>query len=720
MSVSRGCSHFKEKEELFQRWNQQLLELEDNKKKFYCDRWKTDMNCDFKKRSNWLSRKMCNHFPNLTFSTGEVAGTKQDGVQALKEFWDTTPSTAKLRGRILIDKLLRRKSVTTWHKRLSKTGPDLQGFKKSMRDASGSQGMDQWQAEDLHLISHCEDALTMVWKAMQIWADCGLTPTILQHARYSFLPKATKIVNHCTSPAATRPIAVYSVWWRTWSSCYVQSSMVSALKPCFPTAMGALHGGGPLKQAAVCDVLLTSWRHGASLDFRQCFEMIDVPMLKQALLLGLPQHLHSWIEVTCNHWCNTFRWITYDRTAAEQPSRYSTGIPQGDSASPMLLALLLAPGCAQVESLAASDRLRLAVYMDDRTIISSSRELLEQAIQTWSDFAGRMHLLESPTKTQRCFLDDPTSSKCMDVLGTLIGEPTPQAFKTYMKHSKRFKAASHTAHRVGLLPVPQRKKMEAMAMHSRTQATYGWLTGNPPWQWARSYNATLWRSMGRFTAGVPEMKTIIGGAHLELQQATLLQQLHVLVHRDQALRDLNLFPLRGALDRLIEDQLIELGWYITPTGWEHTVLDHSFKLVDILNKTRWRKISHDLRQSFRWAAYERLRDSSRREFREVDLPPLSEERLDLVRRWGKQHFGRLPMLTGSIKSLRMRSIKSTTPLSCAKCGEIEPVWDHYWTCGMQQQPPADCLLRRFLWPRTAADFDTCSAFSSAIDKVRGQ
>eukprot|EP00438_Fugacium_kawagutii_P025858 Skav231413 [mRNA] locus=scaffold4039:114460:115917:- [translate_table: standard] len=483
--------------------------------------------------------------------------------------------------------------------------------------------------------------------------------------------------------------------------------------------MGGLTGGGALKQAALCDALLNSWKYGASLDFRQCFETLDVPFVKAALLKGLPRNLWPWINVTCNQWLSTRRWIVYDHHSCGQPKTHITGIPQGDSASPLVLALVLAFGCEQVEALGPRSRLHLAVYMDDRTIISDSQPLLEDAIQTWTRYASYLHLLESPAKTQRCYLDDPSQPSSMEVLGVLIGQPSRDDYLRHMKHSKRFQAAEATARRVALLPISQQKKLEAMGVHSRTQVTYGWLAGRPPAKLAQKYNTMLWRCLGRLSFGVPQLKSLVGGAHMELRQSTLLQQLHVLVRRDATLRSLGLEPPRSALNQMVEDQLIEFGWYKTLSGWEHTVLSKSFNLDDVQVKEKWKLISHDIRQSFRWFEYTKMQQSTRREFRGCNLPPWDEARVDLVRKWARKTPGAFPVVTGSIPSLKTKSIAFGSHQLCALCGTQDPSWDHTWTCGLRMDPPTDTLLRRFLWMRTIEDADLCNSFRTALDLIRG-
>ena len=51
---------------------------------------------------------------------------------------------------------------------------------------------------------------------------------------------------------------------------------------------------------------------------------------------------------------------------------------------------------------------------------------------------------------------------------------------------------------------------------------------------------------------------------------------------------------------------------------------------------------------------------------------------------------------------------------CHVCGTKQPHWDHIWACCLNMQIPSDQLLRRFLWPRSFADFPLCEMFMQRV------
>ena len=73
------------------------------------------------------------------------------------------------------------------------------------------------------------------------------------------------------------------------------------------------------------------------------------------------------------------------------------------------------------------------------------------------------------------------------------------------------------------------------------------------------------------------------------------------------------------------------------------------------------------------------------------------------------------LATGSIQSSRVWA-KWNEATCCPNCREKAVHWDHFWTCGVGTHPPGDVLLRRFLWPRSRADFPLIHSFMEYIKK----
>ena len=50
----------------------------------------------------------------------------------------------------------------------------------------------------------------------------------------------------------------------------------------------------------------------------------------------------------------------------------------------------------------------------------------------------------------------------------------------------------------------------------------------------------------------------------------------------------------------------------------------------------------------------------------------------------------------------------------------DPHWDHIWSCCVGTHPPEDIMLRRFLWPCHADDWELCQRFRSALNGINQQ
>eukprot|EP00438_Fugacium_kawagutii_P004919 Skav217258 [mRNA] locus=scaffold47:990272:991468:+ [translate_table: standard] len=376
--------------------------------------------------------------------------------------------------------------------------------------------------------------------------------------------------------------------------------------------------------------------------------------------------------------------------AAKDPVVSSIGIPQGDAASPLILALTLAKGVADVQALAPVSQLFQSVYMDARFIAAASRPLLLAAINKWAEFSSSVHLVENPSKLQTCDLQDEPGGY-MEVLGCIIGAASRQTFYDHPKNTDRLLRAKNTARRVGFLPLRVEDKISNLGIFARSQAAYGWISGRAPAHGVTNYDSTLWKAAGKFAFGVPKIKTIISGCHMELAHSVFLSQLRTLVFRREVLARAG-HSVRNRLDEMVLEQLEHFGWFENGMVWFHQDLDCQFEWRHILDDKSWKRISHFLRQSFRWRCYTELADCDRRELRGVPIPPFNEERINLARRWSSLCRGNYSLSIGAVPSAGMRSIVFESGKNCglAVCARNRPRM-YYCADFFGQGPVATCL-----------------------------
>eukprot|EP00438_Fugacium_kawagutii_P002087 Skav219389 [mRNA] locus=scaffold2133:36068:37216:- [translate_table: standard] len=358
-----------------------------------------------------------------------------------------------------------------------------------------------------------------------------------------------------------------------------------------------------------------------------------------------------------------------------------------------------------------------SIYVDDRFISSTSSHGLQRAIAAWSLYSKRLHLLEHPEKMQVVNLAVQPDG-FMNVLGTLIGGLSRAAFHEHPKHKERFRSAMSTARRVALLPISSQAKLETLNMFAASKASYGWIHGRIPGGDQKAFNNLIWKAAGRYALAPPTIRTLLSGCHLEIHFKVLLSQIRTLGLRNQVLSSLG-FQFRNDLDQMVNEQIIEYGWYFDGHQWHHESLSYSFLLSDVCDDKKWESIAHSLRQSFRWYCHGQLATSQRREFREKFIPEFDESRLELARRWMRMARGTFPLAIGAVASGKAKQIIFGSDIHCKRCGVQHPTWQHLWHCVTGENPPDDIFLERFLWPRNASDFKTCLLLAEAVSDVHG-
>ena len=143
-------------------------------------------------------------------------------------------------------------------------------------------------------------------------------------------------------------------------------------------------------------------------------------------------------------------------------------------------------------------------------------------------------------------------------------------------------------------------------------------------------------------------------------------------------------------------------------------IEQGFKVLDLNDETLWRKASHNIRESYRKLAFEGLVQSGRHDANEINVP-YDGLRRKLALRWAADDFTSFMLIVGGMASPYQRNLLGfgSEGAHCAVCRELAPGWEHIWLCA-NGFIPEDGLLKRFLWPRSAADFALCSAFQKTF------
>ena len=276
------------------------------------------------------------------------------------------------------------------------------------------------------------------------------------------------------------------------------------------------------------------------------------------------------------------------------------------------------------------------------------------------------------------------------------------------------------ARRIGRLPVGLQGKMSFIGTYLQNRITYGCIVGSLKPKQAAAYNSSLWQAAGHLSYAVPQLKTIIGGAHAQAQEVILMRNIRNLAKLKDKMKHSGVVVVT-ALQIMVFETLEMFGWFLDRATniWHHSVLSYQFEIESLVVNANWHKTAHGLRQSFRWSAYMSLESSNRHEFKDQCIPEFNEARLDLVRQWSKTSTTAYVATMGAIKSGKVRWIN--TPRhgknACSICGDVAPNWEHPWLCGLKRQVPDDVMLARFLWPRTKDDLQICNLAVDLIGKI---
>ena len=195
-----------------------------------------------------------------------------------------------------------------------------------------------------------------------------------------------------------------------------------------------------------------------------------------------------------------------------------------------------------------------------------------------------------------------------------------------------------------------------------------------------------------------------------LKQMRLLQQRNVAIEKLYSIDALSMNL--STLEEMVSQGLFDLGWEKDErfAPWRHALFPEGFSLEEIVEEKKWKTISHFVRESYRKKAFDDHKQAARHELVGQDLGDYDPERRDAAIKWAKKDTLAYMLILGAIQSPLQRSMHEHRYHSvCPRCGFENPHWDHLWEC-FANEVPADVLLRRFCWPKSATDQALCTAF----------
>ncbi len=412
---------------------QQQLDLLERVEKYHnLANWRDRLQSQSGAKGAWLKPK--NGKKNVSLKQGEfITQTKRDTAIGLRQAWlnmlEKVKWTEEEREQAILEmRAFYDQQLKDYDKEILR--PKTKVFAEALKRVSGCPGLDGWSTDEVSVVVGNNYLCEAAWKEMQLWEDYGCTPSSIKDILLLFIPKGGKRFEEGYGESGDfRPLSIFSIFWRAWSSAWIsEESFHQYVQYQLPIGLAASHKGGMGAEAlaAVLAHQLDHMGYGCTLDFTSCFDTVDLGMIKDSLGASLPQGLRKWFQLLLGQWMGVRKWIGTNGYIHELPVRATTGIPQGDGASPIILAFVLWQGYWEVEikmhSLGGS--FFQGIYMDDRTILADRPDMVEEAIATWQAFADKRKLLENPKKAQKVsvVLPIPGFSDRMEVLGVMIGK----------------------------------------------------------------------------------------------------------------------------------------------------------------------------------------------------------------------------------------------------------------------------------------------------------
>ena len=675
--------------------------------------WQYKMRHNITAKSDWLNKKGCTKTPTI-HRDGKEAGTKDVAVDYLRDYWMSfwkeqntwTDEELEQRVNVIHDVLC----GSFKHCKDDKTSnrPDLDLFRQRLSAIKGCPGADNWSREELKMVAGHIGAADMVWQSMQIWEDVQRIPEPIRHCKISCLPKRDK---HLLQPNELRPISILSVFWRAWSSTWLRAECNQYwIRQLFPKyASGGLPGSlGPEELASVVAHQLSLFGHGVSLDLSHAFDAVSLDLMERSMVKLLPEKCHSWCRLLVGQWKTMKRWVMHDGALHSSPIQVSYGIPQGDPCGPLVMNILMLTMLRKVEAsldLPVEDYFH-ALYLDDRTFVGKSPEVVNRAQTIWASVATWFNLRENHEKAQ--IVDTTKRFDSFEVLGTIIGTPD-QSQKMKSRTVKRIDKAKSLHKKIGLLPQGLAAKITDDGIFVRAVIGYGWVSQVPTKTTSNKMETSLWTSLGRTRHSSLHLRRVFAGAHTTLSMIAGLRQLRLLAKRDRTLQNLGIGKQACLLDTHVLNFLQGLQWSLRDDGsFYHDFLKEKFVISELHDKKQWDRTAHLVRESYRLKSFSQFCAEDRHEIRGKLMPMYSSLRRQAMLRWAGNDSTAILVTIGGIQSpllrFKLRGISSI----CSNCKkENNPSWEHIWRCTTGLDLPSDVLLARFLWPRDVQDRHLC-------------
>ena len=489
-----------------------------------------------------------------------------------------------------------------------------------------------------------------------------------------------------------RPITVYSLLYRTWSSARARE----ALRIMADLVPSSVQGGLPARQAKhiwytmaqqledayVSEVPL----HGLLMDVRRAFNAIPrFPLWTALVLLGFPSHiLHAWVVFVAGQ---TRRFKV--RASVGEPVSSNCGLPEGCALS--VFGMVVVDWILDLWLHASMPSLGLHAFIDDWGVIFQDHAHFQRIWQSLLDFTGVLDL-ELDLRKTKLWSTDAAARKALrqQPLHLELAARNLGAHQNFSRHSwnavllARLKGMPEVFHRLRASLSPYHTKVKAVRAMAWPRALHGVSVVHVGGSHFKVLRTAVMRGIGAERKGANPLLHLASN-HLEVDPEAwcivqTFRDARELSHPDRLHHMLSLFAQQSSFlpangpTAVLGTRIARLGWAVGTNG---LVQDRfgSFSVVQVGWDELW------LRTALSWGHVMGVEVEHRSSFQGIDQADILETQSALA------HFGLSDQvylrchLDGTLYTQNGRAhFQEETDGRCPWCDQKDGFYHRAWEC----------------------------------------
>ena len=699
-----------------------LAKLEDARHQFKrasINKWRDRMKCSASRCYKWLKSMTFVPFRGLISSSinlFEPTNTVNASLTLIRDHWRRVwhrPHAWNPNHLAAIDAEIDRwqfpDNVSHW------SSPTKWHFSsKAMTMNHKAAGPDGWTGSEIAALS--PDSLEPFANFCNFCELASRLPSDWNMASQVHIPKGTKGLRDDGTRDVTglRPLALFSVWYRLWSSVRLQhddtQAWISSWWPDVATGgkkgQEIYHALIPLIHAAAQHQYLIS------LDFSLAFDYCDPRTAIHVLRkLRMPEFM---CRMLLAQWTNQRRYVSFQNFYLPEPEHVSRSLPQGDPWSLLAMVAVLCPAMLEIKRL--HPQVTQRNFVDDRSWAAPSVQEALAVGDIWDRWTHLLGLINNESKAQyyhatpagrRNLLShnvpaaNVTDQIC--ILGHVFRPSQQRSLNA--KEQDRINSSLALLRRAACLPLSIFAKRLVMATGPLSKVQFGWLMHTPPANVCDRFQSSIRKSLNEPKRSCVFLRDIFRGHNLHMG-FRILQTCVNAVHRFVKTCPLPTWTKLG-VSASLNKQFERMSWLrIAPWTWRHAITDKVISLDPShceFDPTSG-LMNHRLREGFRAHSFEKFKNAKRNDSDICATVAYCETRCKAARRLSEHSSHSFAILTGGYVSRASYARGSGHSELCPHCQVVSSCDHEFWVCphvpNLEQRPtkPTCPLQARLGWP----------------------